>query len=235
MRRRGRRVQGCAPRAGSRRRHAEFEHRQVELDRRQKEKYQAAIKRRGPDATNARWDRAYSEALEKGRYGLCQWEDEINGKYMGTCAFGGPGTSTAASTTGSSSGSRNARSGRRPPSSPLEGPLRSRRTRRTAAAGSEPKSRWGSVQARPPETDPGSTSPARGQAARDQQLREHPTASHVGSRPPSPTTSETEPEAAPTWTQPNLQSICRRCHHGRPSRRATDGMKRAAERRRRGS
>ena len=47
-----------------------------EADRRREAEYQAAIKRGGYDAAMARWDKAYGET--NGRYGLCQWEDEVD-------------------------------------------------------------------------------------------------------------------------------------------------------------
>ena len=62
---------------------AEFERRREEIDRRLEREYQAAIKRGGYDAVMARWDRAYSETIEKTGYGLCQWEDEVDGEFMG--------------------------------------------------------------------------------------------------------------------------------------------------------
>ncbi len=62
---------------------AERRRRVEERERRQEEKYQAAIKRGGYDAAMARWDRAYSESLEKTGHGLCQWEDEVDGEYLG--------------------------------------------------------------------------------------------------------------------------------------------------------
>jgi hypothetical protein len=67
-------------------RDAEFRCRQEEIDRRREEKYQAAIRRGGVDAAMARWDRADRESLQKTDRGLCQWEDEVEGRYMGrTC------------------------------------------------------------------------------------------------------------------------------------------------------
>jgi hypothetical protein len=68
---------------------AESRRRQEELERRREARYQAAIGRGGVDAAMARWDRADREALEKtgGRYGLCQWEDEVEGRYMGRVCY----------------------------------------------------------------------------------------------------------------------------------------------------
>jgi hypothetical protein len=65
---------------------AEFRRRQEEIARRQEHKYQAAIRRGGVDAAMARWDRADRESLERTGRGLCQWEDEVEERYMGrTC------------------------------------------------------------------------------------------------------------------------------------------------------
>ena len=69
----------------------EAEERRVleEADRRREAEYQAAIKRGGYDAAMALWDRAFSETLEAtgSRYGLCQWEDEIDGQYVGRMCY----------------------------------------------------------------------------------------------------------------------------------------------------
>jgi hypothetical protein len=70
-------------------RDAESRRRQEEIDRRQEERYQAAIRRGGVDAAMARWDRADRETLEKtgGRYSLCQWEPEVEGRSAGRTCF----------------------------------------------------------------------------------------------------------------------------------------------------
>ena len=59
--------------------------RQAEADRRREREYQQAIKAGGRVAAEARWWRASDETLEAGRYGLCQWEDEIDGEYTHLC------------------------------------------------------------------------------------------------------------------------------------------------------
>jgi hypothetical protein len=59
--------------------------RQAEADRRRELEYQRAIKAGGRVAAEAKWWRASDETLEEGRYGLCQWEDEIDGEYTHTC------------------------------------------------------------------------------------------------------------------------------------------------------
>ena len=64
---------------------AAFERRQTELDRWRDQEYQATIERGGYDAAMARWDKAYSETLERTGLGLCQWEDEdpVTGEVLG--------------------------------------------------------------------------------------------------------------------------------------------------------
>jgi hypothetical protein len=66
-----------------------FERRQEEADRRREQEYQAAIKRGGYDAVMARWDKAYDEtnAAYGGRYGMCQWEDEVDGESIGRMCY----------------------------------------------------------------------------------------------------------------------------------------------------
>jgi hypothetical protein len=59
--------------------------RQAEADRRREQEYEQAIKAGGRVAAEARWERASDETLEAGRYGLCQWEDEIDGEYTHVC------------------------------------------------------------------------------------------------------------------------------------------------------
>ena len=66
-------------------RQAAFERQRAEADRRREQEYQAAIKRSGYDAAMARWDKAYHET--NGRYGLCQWEDEVDGESMGRMCY----------------------------------------------------------------------------------------------------------------------------------------------------
>jgi hypothetical protein len=58
-------------------------------DRRLEQEYQAAIKRGGYDAAMARWDKAYDETNDAygGRYGLCQWEDEVDGQSIGRMCY----------------------------------------------------------------------------------------------------------------------------------------------------
>ena len=55
---------------------AAVEFHREELARKQEEKYHAALKAGGATRANALWDRANDEMLDKGRYGLCQYEDE---------------------------------------------------------------------------------------------------------------------------------------------------------------
>jgi len=59
------------------------------IDRRLEQDYQAAIRRGGYDAAMARWDRASDETLEKtgSRFGLCQWEDEVDGEFLGRMCY----------------------------------------------------------------------------------------------------------------------------------------------------
>jgi hypothetical protein len=59
--------------------------RQAEADRRREQEYQRAIKAGGRVAAEAKWWRLYDQVSEEGRYGLCQWEDEIDGEYTHTC------------------------------------------------------------------------------------------------------------------------------------------------------
>ena len=59
--------------------------RRAEADRRREREYQQAIKAGGRLAAEARWWWASDETLEAGRYGLCQWEDEIDGEFTHTC------------------------------------------------------------------------------------------------------------------------------------------------------
>jgi hypothetical protein len=66
-------------------RQAAFERRQAEGDRRREQEYQVAIKRGGYDAAMARWNKAYGET--NGRYGLCQWEDEVDGESIGRMCY----------------------------------------------------------------------------------------------------------------------------------------------------
>ncbi len=69
-------------------RDAEWQRRRDEFDRRLEREYRAAIKRGGHDAAMARWDRAFSESLEKTGHGLCQWEDEgPGGEYLGRMCY----------------------------------------------------------------------------------------------------------------------------------------------------
>ena len=70
-------------------RDAAYERREVERERRLEQEYQAAIRRGGYDAAMARWDRASDETLiaTESRYGLCQWEDEVDGQFMGRMCY----------------------------------------------------------------------------------------------------------------------------------------------------
>jgi hypothetical protein len=65
--------------------HAAFERLRAEASRRREQEYQAAIKRGGYDAAMARWNKAYGET--NGRYGLCQWEDEVDGEFLGRMCY----------------------------------------------------------------------------------------------------------------------------------------------------
>jgi hypothetical protein len=47
--------------------------------------YQRAIKAGGRIAAEARWWRRCDETLDAGRYGLSQWEEEIEGEYTHVC------------------------------------------------------------------------------------------------------------------------------------------------------
>jgi hypothetical protein len=40
------------------------------------------LKAGGYDAGMLLWDEAYTESLDKGGPGLCQWQDEVDGKYL---------------------------------------------------------------------------------------------------------------------------------------------------------
>jgi hypothetical protein len=68
---------------------AAFERRQEAAARRREHEYRAAIKRGGYDAAMARWDKAYGETNDAygGRYGLCQWEDEVDGESLGRMCY----------------------------------------------------------------------------------------------------------------------------------------------------
>jgi hypothetical protein len=66
-------------------REAEREAREkARLDKAERE-YQRALKAGGRVAAEARWWRLSDETLDVGRFGLCQWEEEIEGKYTHVC------------------------------------------------------------------------------------------------------------------------------------------------------
>src|SRR5688572_21237108 len=52
---------------------------QEEAKRQTEAEYQSLLTVGGAATANARWERLYDEAYDKygGRYGLCQWEDEV--------------------------------------------------------------------------------------------------------------------------------------------------------------
>lgn len=226
-------------------RHAEFERRQVENDRRCEHDYQAAIKRGGPDAANARWDRAYSEALEKGRYGLCQWEDEIAGQYMGRMCFRrtadvycGVHNLQPDRESARERRKREAEQSHDPPSKPPE-------TRETVSPGSpsprqalrprkprEPESRWAQYKRDHPERARLYKSAA-WTSARDRQLREHPMCVVCGAKASVVDHRLNRARGGADLDPANLQSMCRRCHHAKTIQESHRGMKRAAERRNR--
>jgi 5-methylcytosine-specific restriction enzyme A len=226
-------------------RYAEFERRQVELDRRQEEKYQAAIKRGGPDAANARWDRAYTEALEKGWYGLCQWEDEIDGQYVGRMCFRRTGdvycgihNRQLERESARERRKREAEQSHDPPSKPpqtretvspvSQSPRRAPRPRRHR----EPESRWGQYKRDHPERARLYKSAAR-TSARDRQLREHPNCAACGAKASVADHVLNRARGGADLDPRNLQSLCRRCHHAKTIQESHRGMKRAAERRNR--
>jgi hypothetical protein len=64
---------------------AEWEAREKARQDKAERDYQRALKAGGRVTAEARWERLYDEALDAGRYGLCQWEDEIDGHYVHTC------------------------------------------------------------------------------------------------------------------------------------------------------
>lgn len=82
-------AKAAAERARISEQHAAFQRRQVERDRAVEQEFHAAIARGGYDAVMARWNRASDETIEKtgSRYGLCQWEDEVDGEYMGRMCY----------------------------------------------------------------------------------------------------------------------------------------------------
>jgi hypothetical protein len=63
-------------------RQAAFERQWAEIDRRREQEYQRAIAAGGRAAAEARWNRAYDE---ESTFGLCQWEDEVEGEYTHVC------------------------------------------------------------------------------------------------------------------------------------------------------
>jgi hypothetical protein len=64
---------------------AEWEAREKARQDKAEREYQRAIKAGGRVAAEARWERLYDETLDAGRYGLCQWEDEVDGEFTHTC------------------------------------------------------------------------------------------------------------------------------------------------------
>jgi hypothetical protein len=64
---------------------AEWQAREKARQAKAEREYQRALRAGGRVAAEAKWERLYDETLDAGRYGLCQWEEEIGGEYTHVC------------------------------------------------------------------------------------------------------------------------------------------------------
>ena len=219
-------------------RHAAFERQRAEIDRRLEQEYQVAIKRGGYDAAMARWDKAYSETNDAcgGRYGLCQWEDEVDGEFIGRMCYRrttdvycakhnrqlereiernrkAKERETAAATRAATPASSSARA--RPPR-----PGRDPRAR--------PTSNWGAYKAKHPGRVAFYAS-STWRNMRDRQLRDYPTCVVCGQK--AGHADHVVAIALGGSEDGKLQSMCAKHHHEKTVADSHEAAKRAAQRR----
>jgi hypothetical protein len=213
---------------------AEFERRQAETERRREEKYQEAIKRGGYDAAMARWNKAFDET--NGPYGLCQWEDKVDGESKGRMCYRrttdvychvhnrrlereverkrkAEERETAAATRASTPASSSARA--RPP-----------RLRRDP--GARPTSNWAAYKAQHPERSRFYAS-STWRSMRERQLRDYPTCVVCGQK--AGHADHVLAISLGGSEDGKLQSMCAKHHHEKTVADSHEAAKRAAQRR----
>jgi hypothetical protein len=212
---------------------AVYQRREDERERRLEQEYQAAIKRGGYDAAMARWDKAYLETNDAygGRYGLCQWEDEVDGESIGRMCY--------RRTTGvychihdrrlerKSEQKRKAKEGEqeRGDRAHVERPKAPPRPRRPRAA---PTSRWAEYKAKHPERAAFYAS-STWRFMREQHLKSNPFCVVCGER--ASHADHVLAIANGGTTDGRLQSMCAKHHHEKTVRDSHEAAKRAAARR----